>query len=85
MRNAYKILIGSLKERHLGDKDIDGMMILIWILQKYGVKVWPGRVEGPCDRGKENCISIISKALSSIISRALLGCLTDRQLLNNNS
>jgi hypothetical protein len=35
MRNAYNILVGKLKGRdHLEDTDIDGKIILEWILRK---------------------------------------------------
>jgi hypothetical protein len=35
MRNAYKVLLGSLKGRdHLEDKGVDGRKILSWILMK---------------------------------------------------
>ena len=34
---------GSLKERdHLGDPDVDGMIILRWIFKKWDVGVWTG-------------------------------------------
>jgi hypothetical protein len=36
MRNAYKILVQQ------EDLSVDGRIILKWILNKYGVRVWAG-------------------------------------------
>jgi len=34
---------GNRRERdHLGDPGVDGMIILNWILRKWGVTVWTG-------------------------------------------
>jgi len=36
----------KLKERnHLGDKDLDGRIILKWILKKQAGRAWPGVTE----------------------------------------
>jgi hypothetical protein len=44
MRNAYKILVRKPEaKRALGeDLDLDGSIILKWILGKYGWRVWTG-------------------------------------------
>jgi hypothetical protein len=43
IRNAYKILVGYLKERgHLKDVGLDGRIILQWILEKQGGKLRTG-------------------------------------------
>jgi len=42
--NAYKILNGKLKKKHLADIDVDGKIILKWILTKIVGEV--GQVEG---------------------------------------
>jgi hypothetical protein len=41
LRNAYNIVSENLKGReHSVDLDVDGKVILEWILGKQGVKVW---------------------------------------------
>jgi hypothetical protein len=43
MKNAYIILVENVKGRvHLEDLDIDGKILLEWILGKKGRKVWTG-------------------------------------------
>jgi len=43
MRNAYKILSEILKGKdHSEELDVDGKVILWWILGKSGGKVWTG-------------------------------------------
>ena len=38
---------GNLREReHLGDPDVDGMIILRWIFRKWDVEVWTRPVMG---------------------------------------
>jgi hypothetical protein len=38
--NAYRVLVGkSETKKHLEDPDIDGWMVLKWILWKYG-RLW---------------------------------------------
>jgi hypothetical protein len=40
---VYRVLVGKLKERdHWGDPDVDGRIILRWILRKWDVGVWTG-------------------------------------------
>jgi hypothetical protein len=43
MRNAYKILVESLKVRdHLEDLGLYGKIILKWLIRKQGGRVWTG-------------------------------------------
>jgi hypothetical protein len=43
MRNAYRMLGGKPEgEKYSEDLDVDGNVILEWILWKYGGKVWTG-------------------------------------------
>jgi hypothetical protein len=45
IRNTYKILVGSLKERdHSEDLEIDGI-VLKYILRKWAGKVWIGFIQ----------------------------------------
>jgi hypothetical protein len=40
MRYAYNVLVGKHEgKNHLEDLDVDGRIMLEWILGKYGVKV----------------------------------------------
>jgi hypothetical protein len=42
-RNAYRVLVGKLKERdHLESLRIDGRLILNEILKKYDDRAWTG-------------------------------------------
>jgi len=42
-RGIYRVLEGNLEERdHLGDKGVDGRIILRWIFRKWDVGVWTG-------------------------------------------
>jgi len=51
----------SLRERdHLEDPDVDGRIILRWIIRKWDVRVWldrcvsgEGQVSGTCECGNE--------------------------------
>jgi hypothetical protein len=43
LRNSYKIFIGKPEgENHSEDLDIDGRIILEWILGKWGGMMWTG-------------------------------------------
>jgi hypothetical protein len=43
IRNAHKILVRTLKGRdHLEDLCIDGRIILVWILEKWDVRMRTG-------------------------------------------
>jgi hypothetical protein len=43
IRNAYNILVGKPEgKNHLEDLDVDGKIILEWILRKQGGRVWTG-------------------------------------------
>jgi hypothetical protein len=40
-RNGQKSLVANREGRdHLGDKGVNGRVMLKWILQKYGIGVW---------------------------------------------
>jgi hypothetical protein len=42
MRNVY-IVFENLKARsHLGEVGVDGKIVLEWILEKFGMRVWTG-------------------------------------------
>ena len=42
-RGAHRVLVGNLKEiDHLGDPDVDGRIMLSWILRNWYVGVWTG-------------------------------------------
>ena len=42
-RGVYRVLVGDLKERdHMGDRGVDGWIILGWIFRKWDVGVWTG-------------------------------------------
>jgi len=43
LRNAFATVVGKLKGRdHAGNLDVDGRIILEWILGKEGGKLWTG-------------------------------------------
>jgi hypothetical protein len=43
-RGAYRVLVGSLRERdHLQDPDVDGKIILKWILRSE-IGAWTGSI-----------------------------------------
>jgi len=42
MRNAYNILVEKPEGDHLEDSGTDGKVILVWILGKWGGKIWTG-------------------------------------------
>jgi hypothetical protein len=42
LRNAHKILVGESEGDHLKNLDVDGRIILEWILEKYDGKLWTG-------------------------------------------
>jgi hypothetical protein len=45
IRNAYKILVGKLERKgHLGNLGVYGKVVLKWILEKRGVKMWTGLI-----------------------------------------
>jgi hypothetical protein len=42
---CIKVLVGDVRERHhLGNRNIDGRIILRWIGKKWGVEVWIGLI-----------------------------------------
>jgi len=41
-RGVYRVLVGNLRENHLGDPGVDGRIILRWVLRKWDVGVWTG-------------------------------------------
>jgi hypothetical protein len=42
MRNVHKILVRKPDRKTTEDLGVDGMIILEWLLEKYGGKVWTG-------------------------------------------
>jgi hypothetical protein len=44
-RGVYRVSLGkSEAKRPLGDLDVDGRIILIWIFRKWDVGVWTGLI-----------------------------------------
>ena len=44
-RGVHKVLVGNLRERdHWGDQDVNGRIILRWILRKWEWVVGTGRI-----------------------------------------
>jgi len=42
-RGVYRVLVGNPEGKsHLGDKGVDGRIILRWIFRKWDVGVWAG-------------------------------------------
>jgi hypothetical protein len=44
-RNAYRLLVGKPEGKsHYEDKDVDGLIILGWILERWDGVMWTGLV-----------------------------------------
>jgi len=44
-KGVYRVWRGNLRERdHLGDRGIDGKIVLSWIFWKWDVGVWTGLI-----------------------------------------
>jgi hypothetical protein len=44
-RNSYRILVGKPEgKNHQEDRDLDGWLILKWILERYAGVVWTGLI-----------------------------------------
>jgi hypothetical protein len=42
MRSGHRTVVGHHGRSYLRDLDVDGRIILTWILQKWNMKIWTG-------------------------------------------